>query len=519
MSEDHPSSGDLGPGEADGPRSSRPPSSRPPEPAGITSPDAADAAATSDVADAADGTDGGENGDAGEAIAVAAPPRTAEETPSDVAARIEEIPASDAAEVLEELPAEAAADVAEYLDPETAGRILSEMDPQRAGSILSDMEAPEASMVVSAMAPDDRVDVLEHVPDEQHDAILGEMDAEDAADVLELEKYDPDTAGGIMTSEVTALSEDMTIEQAVAELRRLSEEREQMWYVYVVDRRHHLVGVLSVRDLLLGRPDRRLRQIMRTQLTTVLATMDQEEVARLFRRYNYLAMPVVDARHRLVGLITWDDVADVIEEESTEDLLKLFGAGARERLTSPWPFSFGKRIGWLEVRLVTAFAGAFLIAAFDGTIHKAPVLAACLAVVSALGGTAGAQAMAVAVRGIASGAVERRTLYRFVYREAWVGLLTGLVVGGTAAAIASLGGLGHRDLFSYRPAALAAVLAAALTINHLIACVFGVAIPICLKRLRLDPAQAATIWVTTVTDCCGFLATLGIAALCIRWLV
>src|SRR5579859_6239251 len=176
------------------------------------------------------------------------------EQPESVANRIEEIPAADGADVLEVMPAAAAADVAEYLDPDTAGRILSEMDPELAASVLTDMEPPEASMVVAAMAPDDAVDVLEYLPARVHDAIVGEMEPDEAAEVRNLERYPRDTAGGIMTPEVTALAEDLTVEQAIDELRRLNETLEQMFYVYVVDQRSHLVGVLSMRDLILARP-------------------------------------------------------------------------------------------------------------------------------------------------------------------------------------------------------------------------------------------------------------------------
>ena len=453
----------------------------------------------------------GANDAAGEASAVMDEPR-------DVAARIEEIPAADGAAVMEGLPSETAADVAEYLDPETAGKILSEMDPEQAASVLSDMEAPEASMVVAAMAPDDRVDVLEHVPDEQHAAILGEMDAEDAAEVRELSKYPPDTAGGIMTTDFTALPEDLTIEEAVVQLRRLSEELDQMWYVYVVDRRDHLVGVLSIRDLILARPGRKLNQIMRTRVFTVLATLDQEEVARLFRKYNYLVMPVVDARNRLVGLITFDDAADVIEEEATEDLQKLFGAGSGERVNSSWAFSLRKRLGWLEVKLLAAFGAAAIVARFDDTLAAVPVLAGCMVMVSAVSGNAAAQALAIVFRGVASGAVDRKAVLRILYREVAVGVIGGLAVGITAGAAVALGLLGHRGTHPYNPFALAGVVAGAMAVSHLIACLTGVTTPLVLKRLRLDPAQSSFIWATAITDCCSFLAALGLASICLKWL-
>lgn len=438
--------------------------------------------------------------------------QTARQNPGQVASHIEELPAQDGADVLEGMSSAKAADVAEYLDPDTAGRILSEMDPALAASVLGDMEPPEASMVVSAMAPDDAVDVLEHLPASVHDAIVGEMEPDEAAEVRELEQYPPDTAGGIMTPEVTALAEDLTVEQAISELRRLSEELEQMFYVYVVDKRDHLVGVLSMRDLILARPAQRLSRIMHTEVASVPVTMDQEHVARIMRRNGYLAMPVVDARNRLIGLVTADDVADVIEEEATEDLQKMFGAGAEERLLSPWQFSFRKRVWWLEVNLLTAFLAAWVISRFDDVIAALPILAAWQSIVSGMGGNAGAQALAVAIRGIAMGEAAPRLIGRVLYREALVGLLTGLVIGLTCWACATLGMFGYRT----HAVALGMVVFLAITFNQINACVTGVLIPFAMKRFGFDPAQSSTIFATTFTDCGGFFATLWLAQLFIH---
>src|SRR5256885_6730641 len=228
-------------------------------------------------------------------LAYAAEPGLDTSNPSGVASRIEEMQAADGAAVMSSLPRELSAEVAEYLDPHTAAHILAEMDPTLAASVIADMEAPEASMVLGAMDPDDRVDILAHIPPALHDQLVGEMDAEEAAEVRDLEQYPRDTAGGIMTTEVTSLPEDLTVDKAILELRRLNEELEQMFYVYVVDKRKHLVGVLSMRDLILARPQRKLSQVMRLTIQSVPATMDQEHVARLMRKHGYLAMPVVDA--------------------------------------------------------------------------------------------------------------------------------------------------------------------------------------------------------------------------------
>jgi magnesium transporter len=427
-----------------------------------------------------------------------------------VAQRIEELRSADAAAALHELPVERAAAVAEYLDPDTAGRILGEMEPARAAQIIGAMEATEAAMVLAAIEPDDRVDILEHVSGPLHDELLKQMDAPEAAQVRQLEQYPPDSAGGIMTPLITALPEDLTAQQAIGELRRMNEELEQMFYVYVVDRRGHLIGVLSMRDLILARPEAPLARIMRPNVTAVPATMDQEEVARIMRKYNYLALPVVDGRNRLVGLITVDDMVDVMEEEATEDVQKMFGAGAEERLTSPWQYSFRKRTWWLVVNLATAFLAGWVVSQFNSTISRLAVLAVYMPIVAGMGGNASAQAMSVSIRGLATGRPGRDVLFEVMHRELVVGILTGILIGLITGVVALL--------WQHNPM-LGVVVAMALIINHILACTSGAGIPFAMKRLGFDPAQSATIFATTVTDVCGFFSLLGLAYLFMRWLV
>ncbi|HEY7119649.1 MAG TPA: magnesium transporter, partial [Tepidisphaeraceae bacterium] len=419
-----------------------------------------------------------------------------------VAERIEDLPAPDGAAVMERMTPAMSADVAEALDPETAGQILSEMDATLAASVIADMEVPEASMVLEAMDPDDRVDILEHVPQPLHDQLINEMAALEAAEVRSLEQYPPDTAGGIMTTDVTALDENLTVEQAIEELRRLSEELEQMFYVYVVDRRKHLVGVLSMRDLILARPGRKLNEIMIPNVSALPAPMDQEEVARLFDKYGYMAMPVVDAKNRLIGIVTVDDVVDVLQEEATEDVQKMFGAGAEERLNSRWQFSFKMRVWWLIVNLATAFLAGAVVGAFEDTLHSLTLLAIYMPIVAGMGGNAGAQAMAVSIRGLALGKVDRKLLWHVMWRELIVGVAMGIVVGLITAAVA---------LLWHHNAGLGLVVGLALIVNHTLACTSGAAIPFIMKKLGFDPAQSSTIFATTFTDCGGFFVCLGLA--------
>jgi magnesium transporter len=446
----------------------------------------------------------------GDGVVSARPPDETIQTDANVAQRIEELPAPDGAAVMENLPSELSADVAEYLDPQTAAQILSEMDTTLAASVITDMEVPEAAVVLQYMDPDDRVDILAHVPRSHHDQLISEMPALEAAEVRSLEQFPPDTAGGIMTTDVTALPEELTVEDAISELRRLSDEMEQMYYVYAVDKRRHLVGVLSMRDLILAKPDRRLSAIMHPEVRSVPATMDQEEVAHLFDRYGYLAMPVVDGRNRLIGIVTVDDVVDVMREEATEDVQKMFGAGAEERLTSPWQFSFKMRVGWLIVNLATAFLAGSVVGAFQDTLTRLTLLAIYMPIVAGMGGNASAQAMAVAVRGLAIGKVDRKLLWHVIRREMLVGLFSGISVGLITAGIA---------LMWHHSPVLGLVVGLALMLNLTLACIGGASIPFIMKKLGFDPAQSATIFATAVTDICGFFGLFMLAKLFMKWLL
>ncbi len=430
---------------------------------------------------------------------------------AEIASKIEEISSGDAARALQELSIEKAADVTEYLDPTTAAAIMSRVNSNRAAQIITEMEMAEGSMVLAAMSPDDRVDILGHLPTDLHDALVAEMEDVERAEVKHLEQFPPDTAGGIMTSEVTALYEYITVGNAIQLLRRLNEELEQLFYVYVINRQGQLVGVLSMRDLILAKPESQLRAIMIKSVRSVPATMDQEEVARIMRNYGYLAMPVVDKSNALLGLITVDDVVDVIQEEATEDIQRMFGAGAEERLSSPWFFSFKKRIWWLEVNLATAFMAAAVVSVFTDTIGAWPILAAYQTIVSGMGGNGGAQAMAVAIRGIAMGESGGSVLKHVLRREFQVGVWSGICIGITTGIIAAIFNWSHHGLL------LGCVVCVALIFNHINACLTGVSIPFAMKKMGFDPAQSSTIFATTFTDCGGFFACLGLAKLVLHW--
>lgn len=433
------------------------------------------------------------------------------EQPQDIAMRVEEMPPSDAAGILAGLTRQQAGAVAEILDPTTAGRIIAEMDNVQAALVIASMNAPEASMVLQEIPPDDRVDILYHITGPLHEQLIGEMDAPEADETRRLEKYPPDSAGGIMTTQVTALFEYITVGDAITLLRRLNEELEQMFYVYVIDTRGRLVGVLSMRDLILARPSTPLRDIMIKSVRSVPATMPQDEVTQLMRKFGYLDMPVVDESSKLVGLITLDDVVHRIQEEATGDVQRMFGAGAEERLNSPWFFSFRKRVWWLVINLATAFMAAAVVGLFEDTITRLAILAAYMPIVAGMGGNASAQAMAVAVRGLSLGKVDRALMKHVLLSQFFVGVLTGVIIGVLTMTIAII--FGQEDTTWTQNIALGAVVFIALVFNHTLACTTGAGIPFVLKRLGFDPAQSATIFATTVTDIAGFFALLGLARL------
>jgi magnesium transporter len=431
--------------------------------------------------------------------------------PREVATRLAEFGPQEGAVVLEVLPTKAAAGAVENLAPRAAAEIFTHMEPSRAARLVEAMNRESAASVLGAMDPDDRVDLLAQLKPAVHVDLVQKLAAPQAAETRELEQYPPDTAGGIMTTQVTALPQNWTVEQAIAELRRIKQEVGQLYYVYVVDETRRLVGVLSMRDLILARPESTLAEIMIPGVKSVPATMDQEEVARLMRESRYLALPVVDADGCLRGLVTLDDVVDVIHEEATEDVQRMFGAGAEERLSSTWEFSFSKRIWWLLVNLGTAFMAGAVVAIFGRTVNKFSVLAVYIPIVSSMGSNAGAQAMSVAIRGITDGRTDRKLLHHVLSRELIVGFLSGIVVGITTALIAMAWQYHHGVM-------LGMIVGASLVITQTLACVSGAAIPFVMRRLGFDPAQSATIFATTITDIAGFATLLGLAALCAGWM-
>jgi magnesium transporter len=385
---------------------------------------------------------------------------------------------------------------------------LAEMDPAAAAELLSDRSAEDIARLAQEIPTDDAATIIDHLPEELSAAVVELIKPKPGGGVGELLEYAEKTAGRIMNPNVFALSEDMTAGEAITALQQ-ARDVEMVFYLYVVDGRRHLVGVVSLRRLLLVAPDTPLKRIMTTDLISVRADMDQEDVARQVASYNILAIPVVDEENKLVGVITVDDVIDVIKDEATEDVYRLAGVASDDRVFTRPSESLRKRLPWLIVNLATAFIAASVVAIFEPTIGKVTALAIFMPIVAGMGGNAATQTLAVIVRGIALGELTWSNSRAALFKEVVVGLGNGLATGVIAAAVAWM---------MRGNAMLGIILGMAMVINMFVAAAAGTLIPLALRALKVDPALASSVFITTLTDVFGFLSFLGLGTVFLRYL-
>jgi len=419
---------------------------------------------------------------------------------------------ADLAQLLAELPDKDRQSVFSLLlerNSRLAMEALSELGPEVGASLLAGRPPEEIVKLTQELPSDDVASIIDHLPEDLASSVLELMQKKPAsADVGELLDYPEKTAGRIMNPKVFALSEDLTAAEAITALQA-SRDVEMVFYLYVIDARRHLVGVVSLRRLLLVRPETPLKRIMTTDLISVRVDINQEEVARLVASYNLLAIPVVDEENKLVGVITVDDVIDVIKDEATEDVYRLAGLASDDRVFTAPSDSLRKRLPWLVVNLATAFIAASVVKLFEGTIGVVTSLAVFMPVVAGMGGNAATQTLAVIVRGIALGELTWRNTRKALLKEAAVGIGNGVVCG--------IVGAGVVWLMQGNPF-LGAILGLAMVINMFVAAIAGTLIPLALRALKVDPALASSVFITTLTDVFGFLSFLGLGALFIKYL-
>lgn len=430
--------------------------------------------------------------------------------PEDAIAALADLHPADRAEAFSDLPRDDQEELLPRLDPEDAAELLEELEDAEAAEAAASLSTDALADVLDEMEPDAAADILGDLPPAQAASALAQMESENAEEVRPLLAYADDTAGGLMTPEFFALRSQMTAQQAIQFLRDQALDAATPYYLYVVDRDDTLIGVVGLRDLILAAPETPLEAIMNREVRSVPAGTDQEEVAQVFKKYGLLALPVVDAAHKLVGLIRSSDIVYVIEEEATEDIYRLANVSEDERAFSPLFDSVKRRLPWLVVNLGTAFLAAWVVSLFEATIARVAVLAALQSIVSGQGGNSATQTLTVIVRSVALGEVELRDAWRAMAREAGLGLLNGAAIGIVVGA--------STWVWQGNPV-LGLIICAAMVGNMVAGGLAGAIVPLTLKAFKLDPALASAVLVTTVTDCVGFGLFLGLATLFLPYLI
>ncbi|MGA9773338.1 MAG: magnesium transporter [Blastocatellia bacterium] len=415
----------------------------------------------------------------------------------------------DIAQIISQLPKHERETIFDSLvghDLTKAAETLSEMETDGAVSLLTTLNREDVTRLLQELPSDDAALLVAEIPEELRDELLDTMKLEHSTVVNELLGFADETAGRIMTPDYFALDEDLTISEAVTALQRRSEEFEMAFYIYVVDPRNHLLGVVSLRQLLLNPPSTPLRKIMIGDVIKVTTDTDQEEVARQVATYNLLAVPVVDPENKLVGIITVDDIIDVMREEATEDIYALAGVEADDRALGSAMNSVRRRLPWLLLSLGGALIAVAIVRFMLPANQNSLLLAILIPIVATMGSNAATQTMTVVVRGIGLGEVSWETRWRVTLKEALVGLVNGFVIGISVCAIISL----------WFGLALGVVLGLTMVLSLLVAGTLGTLTPVLLKRFRVDPALASSVFVVTFTDIITFFFYLGIATLLLK---
>ena len=382
-------------------------------------------------------------------------------------------------------------------EPEQVGAVLSELDESIRLELISTLQPQRIVEVTTPMSTDDQADLLDALPEELREQVMALMKEEDAAEIEELLQYDADTAGGIMSPDFLAMAENLKVNEAIRKVQQLSEEAEMAYYIYVVDDADKLKGVLSLRQLLMVSGDKSLSSIMESDVIAVTPDTDQEEVAHIVSRYNIMAVPVMDHDSTMLGIVTVDDILDVVREEATEDFLQMVGAGKdREILLKPVLQNAASRMPWLLASWVGGILAMSVIASFRAELTQAIVLAGFIPVIIGMGGNIGTQSSTITIRGLATGRVNINQVWRFIDKQLRVGLLLGVFFGLLLGALAWL---------FYDAPRLGAVVALAICASMLISTTLGTVVPIILRRMDVDPAVATGPFVTTTTDVLGVL--------------
>lgn len=382
--------------------------------------------------------------------------------------------------------------------------VLEDADDELQSRVVHQLDYTDIIKIFSYMPKDEIADILGDLPIGQRKQLLNMMKASDSRELRVLLGYRDDTAGGLMTTEYIALYQDLTMYQALAKIREIAPKTEVISTIFVLNRSRQLVGWADLRDILSADPGLTIGDIMDSHVITVDPLMDQEDVAQVVRKYDLTALAVVNRRHSLLGVITADDIMDVMVDEQTEDILHMGGVSGQEEIGGPIAVSIKRRLPWLIVNLVTAFIAASAISLFEGVIEQVVALSSIMTIISGMGGNAGSQTLSVAIRGITLGEINLKDDWKLVFKEILLGLLDGALIGLITGIIVSL---------RYGNAYLGVVTILAMVGNLIIAGIGGYLIPLILEKAGQDPALSSSIFLTTLTDTFGFFIFLGLAQL------
>jgi magnesium transporter len=412
---------------------------------------------------------------------------------------------SDIAEIISRLNEEERPVIFSLLPPELASEVLVELGENAMEDVLEEMDSRQIAEMVNEMDSDDAADIISELPPEQAAEVLEQVEIESSEEIQELLTYPEDTAGGIMAKEFVSVLAGTTVQMTIEEIRRKHQEIENIYYCFVTDASGTLLGSVSLHSLILASPDTPVENIMEQDLIKIEVSLDQEEVARIFKKYDLVVAPVVNRRSKLLGRITIDDIVDVIHEEQEEDLALMAGTGEEEILEDSVFQITRARLPWLILSFLGELVSAYILSSFSATMERIIVSAFFIPIVMAMGGSTGQQTSIIVVRGIATGEITFRDTGRRVFRELRVALLNGLVLG---VLMFSLISLWQKD-FSF-----AIILAVTLQVILINASVVGAVIPLVFKKIKVDPALATGPFISTFNDVVGLfiyfsLLTLG----------
>lgn len=416
----------------------------------------------------------------------------------------------DLAEEIEELEDSQLEYLCSHIDDEKLAEILEESDEELQIDIIDCLDNKRVLSLFNYMPKDNIVDILGELPIGKRKNLIHLMKSDDKKVIEQLLGYEEDSAGGLMTTEYIALSSHLTVMNALIKIKEIAPKTEVIDTIFILNSKKQLVGIVDLRDILSSNEDVKLYTIMNDQIISVHPETDQEEVSLLVSKYDLTTIPVVNHNSALLGIITVDDIIDVIQEEHTEDMLQMHGVSKEESLDSTLFESIQMRLPWLIVNLATAFFASFVIKMFEGTIEQIVALSATMTIVTGMGGNAGSQTLSIMIRNIALGEVHFKDCWPALRKEICVGLINGFITGVITGVIVYV---------LYDNFYLGIIICIAMIGNLIISGIFGFVIPVALKAMHLDPALASSIFLTTATDILGFFIFLELANLFLPYLI